>query len=368
MAGVMLGTKLCTNKIVLERYMSLPQPKDKVQCMYVWIDGTGENLRAKTRTLDFVPKDPKELPIWNFDGSSTGQAVGENSDVMIHPVALYQDPVRGNNNRLVLCETYAHDGKVHPTNLRHGCVQVMEKAKSFKPWFAFEQEYTLMDIDDQPFGWPKNGFPGPQGPYYTSVGANKAYGRDVVEAHYKACLRAGINIFGTNAEGMPSQWEFQIGPSEGITASDDLWMARFLIHRIAEDFGIAVTLEPKLKKDWSGAGGHVNFSTVQMRQPGGLAVIKEAVEKLSKRHQTHLKFYDPKGGADNLRRLTCMHETSSFYEFTHGVAHRNASVRIPRQVNEDGCGYLEDRRPTANCDPYAVTEMLVRTTCLNETD
>uniref|UniRef100_A0A1I8I7X1 glutamine synthetase n=1 Tax=Macrostomum lignano TaxID=282301 RepID=A0A1I8I7X1_9PLAT len=280
---------------------------------------------------------------------------------MIHPVALYQDPVRGNNNRLVLCETYAHDGKVHPTNLRHGCVQVMEKAKSFKPWFAFEQEYTLMDIDDQPFGWPKNGFPGPQ-----ASAPNKAYGRDVVEAHYKACLRAGINIFGTNAEGMPSQWEFQIGPSEGITASDDLWMARFLIHRIAEDFGIAVTLEPKLKKDWSGAGGHVNFSTVQMRQPGGAWPGRREAEQAAPDSPEVLR---PEGRrADNLRRLTCMHETSSFYEFTHGVAHRNASVRIPRQVNEDGCGYLEDRRPTANCDPYAVTEMLVRTTCLNETD
>ena len=219
--------------------------------MYVWIDGSGENLRAKTRTVDFVPRDPKELPIWNFDGSSTGQAEGSNSDVYLYPVAIYQDPYRLGDNKLVLCETFKYNKKPTETNHRKSCFEVMERAKEEKPWFGIEQEYTLLDQDHHPFGWPKNGFPGPQGPYYCGVGANKVYGRDIVEAHYRACLYAGVNISGTNAEVMPAQWEFQVGPCEGIGMGDDLWMARFLLHRTAEEFGVVVSMDPKpMKVRW----------------------------------------------------------------------------------------------------------------------
>ena len=286
-----------TNKTVLDRYLRLEIPDQKCQVMYVWVDGSGENLRSKTRTLNFIPKAPEELPIWNFDGSSTAQAEGSNSDVYLHPVALYRDPFRLGNNKLVLCETYKYNKKPTDTNHRYRCTEVMTRAASQHPWFGMEQEYTLLDVDKHPLGWPKNGYPGPQGPYYCGVGASKVYGRDVVEAHYRACLYTGINISGTNAEVMPAQWEFQVGPCEGINMGDDLWMARYLLHRVAEDFGIVVTLDPKpIPGDWNGAGMHTNFSTAAMRAPNGITAIETAIEKLGKVHAEHIRAYDPLGG------------------------------------------------------------------------
>jgi len=357
------------NKKTLQHYLTLPQPDETIQVMYVWIDGTGEFLRCKTRTVDFIPKKAEELPIWNFDGSSTGQAEGSNSDVYLYPVALFNDPFRRGNNKLVLCDTYKYNKKPTETNYRQTCKAVMEKAKEHIPWFGIEQEYTLLDRDGHPFGWPKLGYPGPQGPYYCSVGADRVYGRDVLEAHYRACLYAGVKIAGTNGEVMPAQWEFQIGPCEGIDMGDHLWMARFLLHRVAEDFGVVVTLDPKpMPGNWNGAGAHCNYSTVAMREAGGLKIIEEAIEKLSKQHARHIRAYDPRDGKDNERRLTGHHETSNINDFSAGVANRGASIRIPRQVGEDGYGYLEDRRPASNCDPYRVTEMIVRTTILNEWD
>jgi len=357
-----------TENNVLQKYLDLPIEGDKVQAMYVWIDGSGETMRSKSRTLDFPPNKPSDCPIWNFDGSSTGQAADQqNSDVYLHPIALFKDPFRTGNNKLVLCECYDHEEKPVATNNRNTCNKAMQASKDSHPWFGIEQEYTLLDYDLHPFGWPKNGFPGPQGPYYCGVGADKVYGRAVLEAHYRACLYAGIKIAGTNAEVMPGQWEFQVGPCEGIEMGDHLWMARFLLHRVAEDFGVVVTIDPKpMPGDWNGAGAHCNYSTDAMRAPGGIHVIEEAIEKLAKNHEKHMLRYDPKGGKDNARRLTGRLETSDMHIFSSGVANRGASIRIPRQVGKDGMGYLEDRRPSSNCDPYTVTEMIIRTTVLNE--
>jgi len=362
-------TSLVSNASILGKYLSLGQPANATQVMYVWIDGTDEHVRAKTKTVSFVPKTASELPIWNFDGSSTGQAEGSNADVYLLPVQLYKDPFRGGDNKLVMCETIRYNRNPTESNHRHSCKMVMDMVQELQPWFGIEQEYTLLDGFDQnkPLGWPTGGFPGPQGPYYCGVGANRVFGRDVVEAHYKACLYAGVNIAGENAEVMPAQWEFQVGPCEGVTIGDDLWMARFLLHRVAEDFHIGVTFDPKpIPGDWNGAGAHTNFSTKAMREKGGLEEIEKAIELLSKNHAKHITKYDPRGGRDNERRLTGRHETSNINTFSAGVANRGASVRIPRQVADDGFGYFEDRRPSSNCDPYVVSEAIVRTCCLKE--
>ncbi|CEF68007.1 Glutamine synthetase 2 cytoplasmic [Strongyloides ratti] len=360
-----LRQQFATDKSIFHKFMEL-DIGDKVQAEYIWIDGTGEFLRCKTKTLDFEPKHPDELPIWNFDGSSTGQASGKDSDVFLKPVAIFRDPFRLGKNKLVLCETYNNKMQPTATNNRARCYQTMKKASDLKPWFGMEQEYTLLDVDGHPFGWPKNGFPGPQGPYYCGVGTNKVYGRDIVEAHYRACLYAGINCSGTNAEVMPGQWEFQVGPCEGISMGDELWMARFILHKVAEEFGVVASLDPKpIQGDWNGAGCHTNFSTEKMRLDGGYQEILSAIDKLSKAHREHIAYYDPSGGIDNERRLTGHHETASISEFSYGVASRAASIRIPRQTEVDQKGYFEDRRPSSNCDPYAVTDAIVRTCCLD---
>merc|ERR1711981_654232 len=317
------------------------------------------------RTLSKEPKAVSELPNWNFDGSSTDQAEGHNSDCYLIPCAMFRDPFRRDPNKLVMCEVRDFEMKPVASNKRASCAEAMKACEDQKPWFGLEQECTLLDLDGYPFGWPKGAYPAPQGPYYCGVGATKVYGRDIVEAHYRCCLYAGIKISGTNAEVMPSQWEFQVGPAIGMEGGDQLWMARFLMGQVAEDFHVNVSLDPKpMPGDWNGAGYHCNFSTEPMRVEGGIKVINEACEALAKRHKYHITNY----GEGNERRLTGRHETGHIDHFASGVANRGASIRIPRETEAQGYGSLEDRRPSSNCDPYTVTECMVRTICLKETD
>lgn len=348
---------------IFERYMELDQGT-KIQAEYIWIGGTGTDLRCKTRTLDKPVTDVKDIPEWNFDGSSTCQAPGKDSEVYLKPVAFYPDPFRRGHNILVLCECVMPNEARDPipTNSRRAAADVFKEKAELEPWFGIEQEYTLFEPDMvTPYGWPKNGYPRPQGPFYCSVGTENAHGRRVVEAHYRACLYAGINISGVNAEVMPGQWEYQVGPCTGIDSGDQLWVSRYLLQRVCEDFGVVVSFDPKpMPGDWNGAGCHTNYSTKPMREEGGYDVLIEAITKLGKKHLEHIAAY----GEGNNRRLTGAHETAPIEKFSYGVAHRGASVRIPRQAKLEKKGYFEDRRPASNMDPYVVTSKIYQTTCL----
>jgi len=346
----------------LQYYFSLNQG-GRSQAEYIWIGGSGQDLRCKTRSLDKLPTKIEDFPHWNYDGSSTGQASGEKSEVVVVPRAFYPDPFRPGPNFLVLCDTYTPELEPIPSNTRHKAAEIFEKAKEFKPWFGIEQEYTLLSLNMRPLGWPDGGFPSPQGPYYCSVGADRAFGREIVEAHYRACLYAGVTISGINAEVLCGQWEYQVGPVEGIAAADQHWISRYLLHRVAESFSALVSFDPKpIGGDWNGSGCHTNFSTKAMRERGGIDVIHEAVEKLGKKHAEHIRVY----GEGNERRLTGKHETASMHTFSAGVGNRGCSIRIPNMAVKEGFGYFEDRRPASNMDPYVVTSKLVETTCLDE--
>lgn len=322
---------------------------------YIWIDGTQPTaqLRSKTRILP----DGAEPPIWGFDGSSTNQAPGKASDCVLQPVCVVADPIRGGSNTLVLCEVLLTDMTPHPSNTRAILREVVGRYEAQEPLFGIEQEYTLFK-DGRPLGFPEGGFPGPQGPYYCSVGAAVSFGRTISEDHATACMEAGLAICGTNAEVMPGQWEFQIGAVGPLEVSDHLWLARWLLHRIAEDHGVVSSIDAKpMSGDWNGAGAHTNFSTSEMRE--SYDAIITACEALAAKPLEHVKAY----GHGIEERLTGEHETAPWNDFSYGVSDRGASVRIPWQVAKEGRGYIEDRRPNANMDPYVVTRMIVGTCC-----
>jgi len=322
---------------------------------YIWIDGTEPTAKLRSKTK-IVP-DGAAPPQWGFDGSSTNQATGDKSDCVLKPVWTCPDPIRGGDNVLVLCEVYAADDKPHPSNTRAALVKTAKKYAKHECLFGIEQEYTFFK-EGRPYGFPQGGFPAPQGGYYCGVGSDEIFGRDIVEAHLDNCLAAGLSYSGLNAEVMIGQWEFQVGPLSPLAVSDQLWLARWLLYRIAEDFGIAVTISPKpVSGDWNGAGAHTNFSTNGMRS--SYDAIITACEALGKRVEEHVEGY----GDGIEQRLTGQHETAPYDVYSYGVSDRGASVRIPWQVEKDQKGYIEDRRPNANMDPYVVTRLIVDTCC-----
>lgn len=339
---------------------------------YIWLDGSKptQRMRSKTRLVEVLNLDEvslKTFPEWSYDGSSTYQSEGNNSDLLLKPVNFVNDPIRGMGHYLVLCEVFNPDNTPHSTNTRSLLRKAVEKSGDSDTWFGFEQEYTLFS-GRTPLGWPEDGFPRPQGPFYCGVGADEVYGREIVEAHTDACIEAGLLIYGTNAEVMPGQWEYQIGyrgferdDNNAINFCDHQWFARWLLCRIAEDADVIVSFDNKpVKGDWNGAGCHTNFSTKAMRDPKtGMKAIEEAIQLLGTKHEEHVRLY----GAGLHERLTGLHETCDITEFRAGVADRGASIRVPHQVQLKGYGYAEDRRPGANSDPYLVASRIITTIC-----
>ena len=338
---------------------------------YIWLDGAEptQELRSKTRMLPYTESmNLSDLPEWSFDGSSTNQASGNDSDCLLNPVSVVGDPVRGKGNYLVMCEVLNSDNTPHKTNKRAYLRNLMKNGGNNEDaYIGFEQEYTLFK-NGRPLGWPQEGFPAPQGPFYCAVGVKNVYGRKIVEEHTKACCEVDLCLFGTNAEVMPGQWEFQVGyrgiigeTCDPLTMSDHLWFSRYLLHLIAEKYGVEVSFSNKpIKGDWNGAGMHTNISTKNMRDSStGKAAIESAISQLEKNHTDHVKSY----GHGLSERLTGEHETCSINEFKAGVSDRSASIRIPISTNQKGCGYIEDRRPGANADPYIVSGKLMSTIC-----
>jgi len=294
--------------------------------------------------------------MWSFDGSSTQQAEGNDSDCLLKPVAIFPDPDRS-NGYLVMTEVLNADGTPHESN---GRATIDDDDNDF--WFGFEQEYFLNDpTTNLPLGFPENGYPSPQGQYYCSVGAKNAFGRDIVEDHLDQCLEAGINVEGINAEVATGQWEYQVFAKGAKNAGDQVWVARYLAERNAEKWGVSIDLHPKpIKGDWNGSGMHANFSNEVMRSKGGEELFNKICEAFDgKNIKKHMDVY----GAHNEERLTGLHETQSIDKFSYGVSDRGASIRIPIGTVEDGwVGRLEDRRPASNGDPYKIASVIVSTT------
>ena len=329
---------------------------------YIWIDGTEDapQLRSKTKVINSYEWDGSvaNCPVWGFDGSSTNQAEGSNSDCVLKPVRLYENP-------LVMCEVWSTDDKPHETNTRFKLYELLNGGVEDNPWLGFEQEYTLFEkgeFDGElvPMGWPIDGSePTAQGDYY--CGRNK--GERIARKHMDACIKADIGISGINSEVMLGQWEYQIFGKDPYKVTDDLWIARWLLEKICLNSNKVVSLDPKpISGDWNGAGCHINFSTEDTRKDGGIQHIEVAIKKLEYLHEDHIEVY----GTGNEKRLTGLHETCPITEFRWGVSDRGASVRVPWQVDKDGKGYLEDRRPSANCDPYLVAWRIIKTICFTE--
>jgi len=352
------------------RFNNLPVETDCTIAEYIWIGGSGCDIRSKTMCIPHICSKLEDFPVWNYDGSSTNQASTQQSEILLQPVFFCKDPFRQVQETqgkafpcLVLCEAIKSDGAPAKANFRHYASKIFDAAQDEKSWFGFEQAYILMKYEGtshkRPMGFPKGGYPQPQGPYFCSVGASNCVGRYVAEAHLKCCLYAGLKISGVNAEIFPGQWEFQIGPVEGINGCDQLWVARYILQRVCEEFEVDVTFDPKpVKGDWNGSGCHTNFSFESTREEGGFVRIIQAMDELSKKHKEHIFVY----GQGNDKRLA--DDTVYIEKFNYGIANRRSSVRIPTNTVLEKKGYFEDRRPAANCDPYLVGGMLVDTILL----
>lgn len=329
----------------------------KSKLEYIWLDGykPTQSLRSKTKVLKDFSGKLEDCPMWSFDGSSTEQAPGNSSDCLLKPVAIFPDPDR-KNGYLVMAEVLDSQGNAHESNGRAH----IELEDDTDYWFGFEQEYFLWDLEtDLPLGFPASGYPAPQGPYYCGVGAGKSYGRAIVEEHMDLCLDAGLNVEGINAEVATGQWEFQIFAKGARAAGDQIWVARYLMERTAEKYGVGVNWHCKpVLGDWNGSGMHCNFSNTLLREAGSKEIYDKVCSAFAPVIQEHIEVY----GADNHLRLTGLHETQAIDKFSYGVSDRGASIRIPIATVDNGWkGWLEDRRPNSAADPYKVAARIIKT-------
>lgn len=329
----------------------------KTKLEYIWLDGykPTQSLRSKTKIVKNFNGTLDDCPVWSFDGSSTEQATGSKSDCLLQPVALFPDPAR-KQAYLVMCEVLNPDGTAHVSN---GRATIEDDDNDF--WFGFEQEYFLWNPEyNKPLGFPAEGYPSPQGQYYCSVGAKNAFGRHIVEEHLDYCLAAGIHVEGINAEVATGQWEFQIFAKGAKAAGDHVWVARYLMERTAEKYGVAINwhCKPLGNTDWNGSGMHANFSNGLLRNAGSREVFETVCMAFAPLVKEHIEVY----GADNHLRLTGKHETQSIDKFSFGISDRGASIRIPIGTVENGWnGWLEDRRPNSSADPYKVAARIIKT-------
>jgi glutamine synthetase len=336
----------------------------KLKLEYIWLDGYEPvaNLRSKTKIVEGDPESfsLEDCPMWGFDGSSTKQADGSDSDCMLKPVAIYPDGARL-NGFLIMSEVMLPNGDPHPSNAR----ATIADDSGF--WVGLEQEYFMYQ-DGRPVGWPENGFPDPQGEYYTGVGFNNVgdVARQVVEEHLDLCLEAGINHEGINAEVAKGQWEFQVFGKGSKNAADQVHVARYILLRVCEQYGIEVNFHCKpFTGDWNGSGMHCNFSSDYMRDTGGKDYFMKLMDKFEAYKDEHIAAYGP----ENHLRLTGLHETQSIDKFSWGIADRGASIRVPHSFANDGYkGYLEDRRPNSQGDPYKIVSRVLKTVLETEAD
>jgi glutamine synthetase len=329
----------------------------KIKLEYVWLDGyTPEpNLRSKVKVINIKNDEGRvtldDCPEWSFDGSSTRQAEGKFSDCILKPVRVYRNILNKGylKSYFVLCEVMYPDGTPHISNTRAN-VGIEEEDL----WFGFEQEYTIYR-NGRPLGFPKNGYPEPQGKYYCGVGNGQVDGREFVDNHMEMCIKAGIEITGTNAEVLLGQWEFQVFSQGKEKAGDDLWMARYILMQMSEEYGFKIEFHPKpVQGDWNGSGLHCNFSNKKMRDDGGAEYFNNIFRAFDVRHLEHIENY----GSENNLRLTGKHETQSIEKFSWGISDRGASIRVPLATSKEWKGYLEDRRPASNGDPYKIVRVI----------
>ena len=294
--------------------------------------------------------------MWGFDGSSTMQAEGHSSDCLLKPVAVYPDSER-KNGVLVMCEVMMPDGKTpHPSN---GRATILDDPGA---WFGYEQEYFFYK-DGRPLGFPESGYPAPQGAVLHGCR---------LQERWRACPQDGrrtsrsMPVRGNQSRGTSTpkwakgQWEFQIFGKGSKKAADEMWMARYLMLRLTEKYGIDIEFhcKPLGDTDWNGSGMHCNFSTTYMREVGGKEYFEKLMAAFGDAKEDHIKVYGP----DNHMRLTGKHETAAIHEFTYGVANRGASIRVPHSfVNNGYKGYLEDRRPNSQGDPYQISSQILKT-------